>query len=769
MVKPVVEAKLSREGEEESIIYVIRGVDIGVLGIPVGNYVSVRGDEVEVRLSFTAPKVTFNTYGGLSGQGVSLGSNIPNAPVSILDRLASVKPMFISANAVNAPGLTSTQLNPPPKPKFNAANVSFNSLNPINNINLDSELPASLAASGLRNVTDVKVNFTSPGEGVLIKPNELELNSTVASLGFTVPTISFKAHGDLDRLGVGLDSRVPNAPTGASANPPQVKPMFTDLVGVKGINLASNLPNPPLNLKPSLAIVNVNFSTNPSSISGIRLNGTLPGSPAATNLSYLADVKAVFMSLGEPAFINPNDVGLNSTIALRVSREVASTASLSEIDRLITEVEDITSRDRLLFGLGRVVPDRALVIVARRIGGFGYIEFLKRVLREVYRVSIGGLPNPKHVSHSEDLTLLMPIEVGAGGRLFVIDLTSGNLRELLKDDVRLARIKERVKDRLRELFSQGFGFIVIYGDGGEDCDYTSNDYKNIKDSKKENKEDKACVSEFIKGMWIKFYGEKILEYHSTVPSPIEVNLVVDGLDAKSSREFYAVLASVMWGRVSKPIADYSGFGGFDEFIVWLEDGYWRALEGALRDFDIRLKVKPSAEGDEHSLESMSHYLTKAAMVNYLVRELTEEFRSKGIEEDETRVKALECVETEYQLGNVRFDVYVKPNCGSRLDGLVVEVETLYGTGTVVHKVLDTVESRVKAGVNRLWVIVPNPQATILLPQLLKLERHVKERHGEGVEFHTLDITETEPKPVRLIEAAKILIGEWRRLKGGGGW
>jgi hypothetical protein len=166
---------------------------------------------------------------------------------------------------------------------------------------------------------------------------------------------------------------------------------------------------------------------------------------------------------------------------------------------------------------------------------------------------------------------------------------------------------------------------------------------------------------------------------------------------------------------------------------------------------------------------MSHYLTKAAMVNYLIRELTEEFRSKGIEKDKAKVKALECVETEYQLGNVRFDVYVKPNCGSRLDGLVVEVETLYGTGTVVHKVLDTVESRVKAGVNRLWVIVPNTQATILLPQLLKLERYVKERHGEGVEFHTLDITETEPKPVRLIEAAKTLAGEWRRLKGGGGW
>ena len=66
------------------------------------------------------------------------------------------------------------------------------------------------------------------------------------------------------------------------------------------------------------------------------------------------------------------------------------------------------------------------------------------------------------------------------------------------------------------------------------------------------------------------------------------------------------------------------------------------------------------------------------------------------------------------------------------------------------------------------VPVPNPISYNTPTAILKLEMHVKERHGEGVEFHTLDITETEPKPVRLIEAAKILTGEWRRLKAGGG-
>ncbi|WP_156519719.1 hypothetical protein, partial [Caldivirga sp. MU80] len=554
---------------------------------------------------------------------------------------------------------------------------------------------------------------TSVGEG-----GEFRVRFTRVDVDFTNPP----------SLSLNLNSSRPKITTTAT---PRLIGVSVNFEGPRGINLSVNaeVPRIPPIKAPQLTPIKVGFNVtrrvkfiiddefiDKLPIIGASIKPVVVsfGKPAIVNLQLISDYSHIINHITPRgaayefrtasvtfAQLRQVSLGIINYELPSLGNATANTTAKSESKppyeekagelsiKEIAEVEEVI--DRVLFGLGRVVPDRALVIVARRIGGFGYIEFLKRVLREVYRVSIGGLPNPKHVSNIVDLRLLIPIEVGAGGRLFVIDLVSGNLGELLRDKAEEYTLR-RVKDRLRELFSQGFGFVVIYGDDEH-------------------------VSEFMGSMWVKAIREDTLEYHSTVPSPIEVNPVVEGLDAKSSREFYAVLASVMWGRVSKPIADYSGFGGFDEFVVWLEDGYWRALEGALRDFDIRLKVKPSAEGDEHSLESMSHYLTKATMVNYLIRELTEEFRSKGIEEGDARFKALDCVETEYQLGNVRFDVYVKPNCGSRLDGLVVEVETLYGTGTVVHKVLDTVESRVKAGVNRLWVVVPNPQATILLPQL----------------------------------------------------
>jgi hypothetical protein len=561
--------------------------------------------------------------------------------------------------------------------------------------------------------------------------------------------VSFREPGSVS---LSLDSEIPSLPL---VKPRQLIPIEVSFSNAGLVPLVINeevLISELLSIKTSLQPITVSFN-RPSTISlQLDNNYYIP-----REVTY--ELKPVSVTFAQPKRvslenINQETIGLSNIVVNTTATTMSSkTYELSEGE--VVEVGEVV--DKVSFGLGRVVPDRPLIIIARRGDGFGYIEFLKRVLREVYRVRVGGLPNPKHLGHSEDLTLLMPIEVGAGGRLFVIDLTSGNLRELLKDSVRLARIRGRFRDRLRELFSQGFGFIVIYGDNDD-------------------------VNKFLVDVWVKAIRENILEFHSTVPSPIEVGPVISELDASSSREFYVLVANLMWGRVGEAVMSHDEvvrrFGSqqsdndnknrnsvedaFDRFVVWLEDGYWRSLEGSVRDFDIQVLVRPSVEGDEGGLESMSHYLTKAFIVNYLIRELTEEFKGEGVTEDEARSRALECVETEYQHGNVRFDVYVKPGCGSRFGGLVVEVETLYGTGTVLHKVLNTIESRV--GVDRLWVVIPNPQAIIYLPQLLRLEMHVRRKYKGDIEFHTLDIT--SGAPVRLVDVARRLLSRWRELGGG---
>jgi hypothetical protein len=535
------------------------------------------------------------------------------------------------------------------------------------------------------------------------------------------------------------------APSFSALKQLQLVPVGVSFNSVSPISLKVD-ERSPINVVPSAKVslqpATVSFS-RPSAVS-LQLDGS-NHVPQRTTYE-LKPVSVTFAQPGQVSLGNVSDEvrGLGVTPASAAKSAAESTAS-SPYELSESEVGEVESAvDRALFGLGRLVPDRPLLIVARHVKGFDYIEFLKRALREVYRVRVGGLPEPKHVSSVTDLQLLIPVEVGAGGRLFVIDLVSGDLGRLLKEEASsgevkgpsqatLRRIRESVRDRLRELFSQGYGFIVIYGD--------------------------YYVGSLVSGAQAEAPRGAPEDYLLTIPSPVEVSPVA------SEEGLYVLLANLMWGRVSEPKMDYEDIGSFDGLVVRLEDDYWKALEGALKDFNVQVLVRPSAEGDEAGRESMSHYLTKAFMVNYLVSRLTEEFKGEGAKEDEVRRKALECVKTEHQPGgaNVRFDVYVNGGCGS-MSGLVVEVETLYGTGTALHKVLDTIESRVKAGASRLWVVVPNPQAVIYLPQLLRLERYVRELFkGKEIRFYTLDVKGSAP--VRLIEVARRLLDEWRKLKG----
>jgi len=532
----------------------------------------------------------------------------------------------------------------------------------------------------------------------------------------------------------------------------------------------------PINVVPSAKVslqqVTVSFS-RPSAVS-LQLDCSYHV-PQRTTYE-LKPVSVTFAQPGQASLGNVSDEvrGLGVTLA-GATKSATESAAPSPYELSEGEINEVESAvDRALFGLGRLVPDRPLLIVARHVKGFDYIEFLKRALREVYRVRVGGLPEPKHVSNVADLLPLTPVEVGAGGRLFVIDLVSGDLGEPLKVEASSGKVKGpsqatlekirdtlcRIRDRLRELFSQGYGFIVIYGDY-----YVLKELYYVLRMLLSQGYCDHYVGNHASGAQAEAPREGVLEnYLLTTWKQISPET--------SKKSLYVLLANLMWGRVGEPEMDYKDIGSFDGLVVRLEDEYWKALEGALKDFDIQVLVRPSAEGDEAGRESMSHYLTKAFMVNYLVSRLTEEFKGKGAREDEARRRALDCVRTEHQPGgaNVRYDIYVKDkdansDCGS-LSKLVVEVETLYGTDTALHKVLDTIESRVNAGAGRLWVVVPNPQAVIYLPQLLRLERYVRKLElfkGKDIEFYTLDVK--GGAPVRLVEVARRLLDEWRKLKG----
>jgi len=413
-----------------------------------------------------------------------------------------------------------------------------------------------------------------------------------------------------------------------------------------------------------------------------------------------------------PSFERPREVSVSVNFSIpslaAASPQPSPSDAPEEAEAPLEELKEVYSEP--LLRLGVVISERPIVIVARPTS-FGYIEFLKRVLREIYRVRSGSLPEPKHVSTPEDLRLLLPVDVGAGRRVFVLDLSRSRAQGPKAEH--LLEVKgrdlERLRDRLRELFSQEFGFFVIYGD--------------------------------VLSIWERVPAEAVRGYASVVPSPVEVSMRPGRLP------FYVLLANAMWGRISDPVLDYKrlGFRDFDEFVVWLEDQYWRRLGEV--SFEVLYKTKPSAGERESEL----HYLTKAFVVRHLAERV-----------------GLHCVKTEKGEDTAVFDVVV--TCGG-LQELVVEVETLYGTGTVVHKLVETVERACmrklvetveRAGVRKMWIVVPNPQAVIYLPLLLKTRRELRRKYD--VEFYTLDVTNRGL--VRLTDVASMLVKKWKETAEG---
>ncbi len=435
--------------------------------------------------------------------------------------------------------------------------------------------------------------------------------------------------------------------------------------------------------------------------------------------SQLKEVKTIFK---EPQLAEAERILSEIPIAVPSESKLSATAlEENENDEELREAYELDDiyESKFLGGFTKIFPDRPLIMVAKKNKDFEYIEFLKRVLREIYRVRVGGLPEPRHVSDKEDLIRPDPFEIGAGGRIFVVELTQELFNENDKD---FKKTMNKLKDRLRELFSQGFGFLVFYGE-------------------------EEMANQLVNKLWsIAFDRNKNDYLVSNFSSPLS-------FEAKDPELFF-LIANLMWGKIK---GSEDQIKNFDAYVVNLEDEFWKKLEELMNDFNLVTNVKPSSEPDEKDRESATHYLSKAFTVKYLINKIEDELEKKGYKEEDAKRSAIKCVETEHEVGDKRYDVFVNPLCGSSLSNLIVEIETLYGTGTIVHKLLDTIKSRLE-GTNRLWIVIPNPEAMLYLPVLLKLRSFVrKESVNKEIEFYILDVQNNSLVTLTSV-AKKILTG-----------
>ena len=394
--------------------------------------------------------------------------------------------------------------------------------------------------------------------------------------------------------------------------------------------------------------------------------------PSIKILDYVARPRPAFHQLHKINYVRVDkEVGAK---ILRIQSLAGGVESAS--DEVLLEHEDVV---KYFFNasLSRMVMDRPFLILARKPmvfkERFEYIEFLKRLLRELYRVCAGGLPIPIDIRTAFEEVKL---DVEAGKHIYVIDVDEAFQREV-KDDV-----AKYVADRLRELYSQGLGFLIFYG----------------------------SQDKLIK---LKESLQKVL---CKTVQPVEIAVL-------ENWRIYG-LANLVWGKVGFELAEIENMRedvDLDSYAVKLEEEFYRKIVKLASDLDIIISVEPSKRDEERlGGESLLHYGVKAFVVKYLKEH--EKIPDHNIF-------------TEYAIGDIVVDVYTKH---SKYGDLAIEVETLYGTTIPLLKLRNTIEARLSKGL-RLWIVIPNPQLMLFLTDISKLRSIYRKRYGEQVEFYTLDI------------------------------
>jgi hypothetical protein len=283
--------------------------------------------------------------------------------------------------------------------------------------------------------------------------------------------------------------------------------------------------------------------------------------------------------------------------------------------------------------------------------------------------------------------------LSAGDRIFVVDDREGKLlgagRVQTIESVEARVDLQALLDRLRELFSQDFGFVILHV--------------------KEEVADSVYAA--LEGLHL---GVKVVR----VEPP-------RGWSLEDKRRF----VEACWGFVK--VEGQS----FDKMFREAEEKFFEELNNVGKDDAIALRVKQ----DENA--SSEHECLKVFVVKCLAKEL-------GCRSRREIAEALRSglVETEYEFGGGRADIYVP------FQQRFVEVETFYGTEDPVKKKLHGMTlSKYINRANRVDVVILNGLLAVLYAhRLLTLAEVYREDHRITVNFYVPNFKEERLVPLEEI-------------------
>ncbi len=341
-------------------------------------------------------------------------------------------------------------------------------------------------------------------------------------------------------------------------------------------------------------------------------------------------------------------------------------------------------------GLLSVKPDRPMIIVAIKRPGEEYIATLLSILREIYRMKVGGLPIGRYVG-TRVAKYIAEDELMRQGLIKVIDDSKADFLEFFG----ISKVEDfdkidpnKLRDRLTELSVQGLCFLVFYID--------------------ESKANNLLT-------YLALLRDKIAPAKVVIISPRKLSV-----DQKSE------LARVAWGFVDpkEPLINDT----LDQHFKLREEMFNDILEELTNKRKYAKIVRESHEDDAEEglkgVESALHYQLKVFVVYYLMKKL------KIPEEN---------IETEAELlinsKKVIPDIYVKSR------RLAIEIETFYGTGlTPWGKLRRTIEKYLESNVaNEVWIVIPPLQTMLYLRDLVNEAKELREKGYGFIKLYTVDL------------------------------
>ncbi len=332
-----------------------------------------------------------------------------------------------------------------------------------------------------------------------------------------------------------------------------------------------------------------------------------------------------------------------------------------------------------LFGTSmlKVASDRPRLVVAVKPLDpvYEYLELLKRVLVEVYRVAARMPLAPQHVARR--LTEYQLATMRGGGAVYAIDVDA--VAEAEPGGTGLSRLTRTLEDRARETYAQGFGFLVLY---------TS-----------------QSLLARVREVWRpRLAGRGVL--YTTAPAPLTVK-VAEAPEAIR-------LVEAMYGLREGALGDASSL---DAAAVAAEAVLARCLESTASDPVLGRLVSLAADDEEaRPDDAFLHYALKSLAVAYL---LEAGFRETSID-------------TEVSISNMPVDVLARKGWGN---GIIVEAETLHGTINPVSRLSTVLRSRMSLGYD-VWIVLHPLTASIYSSEIGGLVREYSEY--ESVRLMTVD-------------------------------